>query len=135
LPIAATIIWDYLLNDPYATPYKGAPIWNHTMTLSIQPMQWSNLPDLHQTPPLDDSDLECLADIRDVLARHGVCGCDCGKSSFTRCRLLTSHIRLFHIAYDSLPAVIDVDVLDPDVLLRAMTEATKGFNLCRIGPQ
>lgn len=41
------------------------------MTLSVQPMQWSNLPDLHETPPPDNSDLDCLEEIRDVLARHG----------------------------------------------------------------
>jgi hypothetical protein len=40
------------------------------MTLSIQPMQWSALPDLHEAPPLDDNDLECLEELRDVLARH-----------------------------------------------------------------
>ena len=34
-------------------------------------MQWANLPALHQTPALDDSDLDCLEEIRDVLARHG----------------------------------------------------------------
>lgn len=41
------------------------------MSLSIQPMQWSKLPELHQTPPLDDGDLACLAEVRDVLARYG----------------------------------------------------------------
>jgi hypothetical protein len=41
------------------------------MALSIQPMQWATLPELHQAPPLDDSDLECLEEIRDVLSRHG----------------------------------------------------------------
>jgi hypothetical protein len=41
------------------------------MSLSIQPMQWSALPDLHDTPPIDDSDLECLKTLRDVLAQHG----------------------------------------------------------------
>jgi hypothetical protein len=40
------------------------------MTLSIQPVQWSALPDLHEAPPLDDNDLECLEELRDVLARH-----------------------------------------------------------------
>jgi hypothetical protein len=40
------------------------------MTLSIRPMQWANLPELHQTPTLDDSDLDCLEEIRDVLSRH-----------------------------------------------------------------
>jgi hypothetical protein len=41
------------------------------MSLSIQPMQWSALPDLHDAPPLDESDLECLEALRDVLAQHG----------------------------------------------------------------
>ncbi len=41
------------------------------MELSIQPMQWSILPDLHDAPPIGDDDLECLAEVRDVLARHG----------------------------------------------------------------
>jgi hypothetical protein len=41
------------------------------MVLSIRPMQWTNLPELHQTPTLDDSDLDCLEEIRDVLSRHG----------------------------------------------------------------
>ena len=41
------------------------------MALSIRPMQWTKLPELHQTPALDDSDLDCLEEIRDVLARHG----------------------------------------------------------------
>ena len=41
------------------------------MPLSIQPMQWSALPDLQDAPPLDDSDLECLEALRDVLAHHG----------------------------------------------------------------
>jgi hypothetical protein len=41
------------------------------MVLSIRPMQWANLPELHQTPTLDDSDLDCLEEIQDVLSRHG----------------------------------------------------------------
>jgi hypothetical protein len=41
------------------------------MSLSIQPMQWSTLPDLHDAPPLDNSDLECLEALRDVLAQRG----------------------------------------------------------------
>jgi hypothetical protein len=34
--------------------------WSHDMALSIRPMQWANLPELHQTPALDDSDLAAL---------------------------------------------------------------------------
>ena len=41
------------------------------MTLSIAPMQWTGLADLHDVPPVDGSDLDCLAEIRDILARHG----------------------------------------------------------------
>ncbi len=41
------------------------------MPLSIRPMQWSTLPALHDTPPLDETDIDCLREIRDVLARHG----------------------------------------------------------------
>ena len=41
------------------------------MNLSILPMQWTGLADLPDVPPVDDRDLDCLAEIRDVLARHG----------------------------------------------------------------
>jgi len=41
------------------------------MTLSIRPMQWANLPELHETLALDDTDLDCLQEIRDILARRG----------------------------------------------------------------
>ena len=34
-------------------------------------MQWTGLADLPDVPPVDDGDLDCLAEIRDVLARHG----------------------------------------------------------------
>jgi len=39
--------------------------------LSISPMQWATIADLHDTPPLNDEDLACMRDIRDVLIRHG----------------------------------------------------------------
>jgi hypothetical protein len=41
------------------------------MNLSILPMQWTGLADLPDVPPVGDGDLDCLAEIRDVLARHG----------------------------------------------------------------
>lgn len=34
-------------------------------------MQWTGLADLPDVPPVDDGDLDCLAEVRDVLARHG----------------------------------------------------------------
>ncbi|MHB0704100.1 hypothetical protein ACX4MT_00070 [Roseomonas mucosa] len=42
--------------------------------ISIQPLQWSALPLLMDTPPLDDTDAACLAELRAVLARHGKLG-------------------------------------------------------------
>ena len=46
---------------------------------------------------------------------------------------LTSHFRLFHVAYDGLPTVIDVDVLDANVLLPTVTKPSKHLDLGRIG--
>lgn len=39
--------------------------------LAIQPMQWASLPELHDAPELDGSDIACLAELRAVLAHHG----------------------------------------------------------------
>jgi hypothetical protein len=39
-----------------------------------------------------------------------------------------------HISDYGLPAVIDVDVLDADILVSAVAEAAKGLDLHRIGP-
>jgi hypothetical protein len=41
------------------------------MNLSILPMQWTGLADLPDVPPVGDDNLHCLAEVRDVLARHG----------------------------------------------------------------
>jgi hypothetical protein len=40
-----------------------------------------------------------------------------------------------HISDDGLPAIVDVDVLDPNVLLAAMPKPSKNLDLCRIGSQ
>jgi hypothetical protein len=47
--------------------------------------------------------------------------------------VLTSHFRLFHVAYDGLPTVINVDVLDANVLLPTVTKPSKRLDLGRIG--
>ena len=39
--------------------------------LHIQPMQWTRVSDLGDVPPLDEADLACLLELRDVLLRHG----------------------------------------------------------------
>lgn len=40
-------------------------------TISIQPMQWASLPELHEINPLDASDHACMTEVAAVLARHG----------------------------------------------------------------
>jgi hypothetical protein len=70
------------------------------MILSIQPMQWTNLPELHQTPPLDDTDIDCLAEIRSVLARHG--------------KLARFAVHLAHRHFDLAPDEILIERPDPD---------------------
>ena len=70
------------------------------MTLSIRPMQWANLPELHQTATLDDSDLHCLEEIRDVLARHG--------------KLARFAVPLAHRHFKLAPGEILIERPDPD---------------------
>jgi hypothetical protein len=40
-------------------------------TLEIAPMQWGNLLDIEDVEPLNPTDYECLAEVRDVLKKHG----------------------------------------------------------------
>lgn len=47
---------------------------NVQSSISIQPMQWTALPDLGDTLPLDDTDHACMMELRAVLARHGKLG-------------------------------------------------------------
>jgi hypothetical protein len=45
---------------------------NATQHITVSPMQWSTLPDMDRMDhDLNASDADCLADIRNVLARHG----------------------------------------------------------------
>ena len=52
---------------------------NKTPTLNVMPTQWSVLKDIDDIEPLNDSDLPCLLEVRDVLKKHnrlsrlGVC--------------------------------------------------------------
>ena len=39
--------------------------------ITIQPMQWSRLQDLHDGPNIDASVAASMEEVRDVLARHG----------------------------------------------------------------
>lgn len=42
--------------------------------IKISVMQWGRLPDLREVAPLDEADLACMDELRDVLARHGRLG-------------------------------------------------------------
>jgi hypothetical protein len=44
-----------------------------SVTLQIAPAQWGRLKDIDDVEPINDGDLECLADLRDVLKKHGKC--------------------------------------------------------------
>jgi hypothetical protein len=56
-------------------------------TLTIAPMQWTSVRDIDDVEPLSDADTDCLAEIRDVLKRHG-------KSERFGVALLHSHFPL-----------------------------------------
>ena len=38
--------------------------------LVIKPMQWAKTADLHDVSPLDESDVTCMQEIREVLMKH-----------------------------------------------------------------
>lgn len=39
--------------------------------ISIAPMQWAPIHQLQDIEPLNDADTQCLAEVREVLAKHG----------------------------------------------------------------
>lgn len=41
------------------------------VTLEVVPTQWGRLKDIHEVEPINDGDLDCLAEVRQVLKRHG----------------------------------------------------------------
>jgi hypothetical protein len=61
--------------DSFDTPLPSSSLIQQGVLavdgLCIRPMQWGELPELHEAMPLDLSDLACLADLKTVLARHG----------------------------------------------------------------
>src|SRR5437868_4631260 len=40
-------------------------------TLELSPTQWADLKELHDVEPINAGDLQCMAEIRDVLKKHG----------------------------------------------------------------
>ena len=79
------------------------PAWEReamTVSLIVQPLQWEALPELHETPDLDDSDAACMADIRAVLERHG--------------KLDRFALHLIHRHFDLAPGEVLIERPDPD---------------------
>ena len=40
-------------------------------TLTVAPVQWARLKELGDIPPINGSDLECMAEVREILKKHG----------------------------------------------------------------
>ena len=66
--------------------------------LTIFPVQWARLPDLRDVAPLDAADLDCIAELREVLARHG--------------RLQRFALQLVHKHFDIAPHEVLVEYSD-----------------------
>ena len=43
---------------------------DHANQIVMQPMQWAQIPDVHDIAPLSERDAECLRELRDVLRKH-----------------------------------------------------------------
>ena len=68
--------------------------------LTIQPLQWTDLPELGDVPDLDASDEACMEAIREVLARHG--------------KLDRFAIHLVHRHFDLAEGEVLIERQDPD---------------------
>jgi len=68
--------------------------------LTISAVQWSLLPELREVAPLDDADIACMAELREVLARHG--------------RLRRFALQLVHKHFELAPHEVLVEYSDAD---------------------
>jgi len=58
-----------------------------TKTLMVTPMQWADLDDIDEVQPLNEGDVDCLVEIREVLKKHG-------KQDRLGVALLHSHFKM-----------------------------------------
>ncbi len=58
-----------------------------TKTLVVTPMQWADLKDIDEVEPLNEGDVDCLVEIREVLKTHG-------KQDRLGVALLHSHFKM-----------------------------------------
>jgi hypothetical protein len=65
----------------------------------MQPMQWAQIPDVHDIAPLSELDADCLRELREVLRRHDALG-----------RFAVS---LIHKHFDMQPTEQMVEFTDP----------------------
>jgi hypothetical protein len=89
--------------------------------LTIRPVQWAELADLRDVPPLGPDDIACMAELREVLARHG--------------RLDRFALHLVHRHFDIGTHEVLVEYSDPaarEQLLRV--ESRDGPALCSAIP-
>ena len=68
--------------------------------LTIRPLQWKRIHDLRDVAPLDAHDVACMAELREVLARHG--------------RLERFAVQLIHKHFELTDGEVLVEYSDPD---------------------
>ena len=72
---------------------------NRLPPLTMAPLQWSRLADLRDVAPIDDADIACMRELRDVLARHD--------------RLGRFALHLVHKHFEVAPHEVMVEYSDP----------------------
>lgn len=81
--------------------------------IRISALQWGRLQDLHTLRRLDDDDIACMRELREVLARHG--------------RLDRFALQLVHKHFELAPHEVLVEYSDPAAReLRLRVEARDG---------
>jgi hypothetical protein len=78
--------------------------------ISIAPVQWSTLENIDDVTPIQEDDAPCLAEIRDVLKRHG--------------KLTRFGVALLHSHFDLAEDEIMLETSDP-ASRRLVTQPTK----------
>ena len=88
-----------------------------TRSMTILPLEWRRLPELRDVPPLDAADLACLAELRDVLARHG--------------RLRRFALQLAHKHFEVAPHEVLVEYSDPIARVQQLRVEARSAGIVR----
>jgi hypothetical protein len=81
-------------------------------SLTVAPMQWARLKDIADVEPLNEGDADCLAEIRDVLKKHG--------------KLERFGVFLAHKHFDMTDGEILVEETDTDNRVQTIMPACRG---------